>query len=116
MPEPRKKKRTRKSAAPAAEETLVEHAEVPVEPWCGRASACHPGGTSAPGHLRRIGAAGTTRKSNGSHGHSFRGWIHCGPPTRSPSASRPQLPLIAPSSLPTAGQALSSGIGYPPGS
>ena len=33
MPEPRKRKRTRKSAAPAAEANLVEHAEVPVEPW-----------------------------------------------------------------------------------
>lgn len=33
MPEPRKRKRTRKSAVPAAEATFVEHAEVPVEPW-----------------------------------------------------------------------------------
>ena len=33
MPEPRKKKkRTRKSTAPAAEAAFVEHAEVPVEP------------------------------------------------------------------------------------
>ena len=33
MPEPGKKKRTRKSTAPAAKAAHVEHAEVPVEPW-----------------------------------------------------------------------------------
>ena len=32
MPEPGKKKRTRKSTIPAAEAAFVEHAEVPVEP------------------------------------------------------------------------------------
>jgi len=33
MPDPAKKKRTRKSTAPAAAVAVVEHAEVPVEPW-----------------------------------------------------------------------------------
>ena len=33
MPDPAKKKRTRKSTAPAAAVAVVERAEVPVEPW-----------------------------------------------------------------------------------